>query len=116
VDALSDFVNGNIWLSGGVFALWVGTIIWVLTGFTNRGWTTQKQRDRQDAREKDRTDMLLTERKETADKALEALGTVTETNASQQGTISEMDKFFRKVPIRTPSSGDTGPTAAEVTK
>lgn len=104
---LAQIVASNPWLSGGVFGLWVGTIIWVVTGFTNRGWTTRKQR----AEINEGRDKLDVERARTIEKQDTLIAKQGDTILSQATTISGIDQFFGKLPVKkAPKTGDTPST------
>lgn len=113
MDPFLQLLTSNTLVAAGGWGLLFGWVMWVAHGFTSRGWSTPKQRARSDAREdsiraevvKLKDDLLL-ERKETADRALEAVGTLSETAHAQQATISNMDSLVGKIPVKViPQTG-----------
>jgi len=107
VDAFTQFVNGSPWLSGGALVLWVGTLVWVVTGFTNRGWTTAKQRVRQDEQAEALREQLDLERKETIS---DQKATITDQRViigELAPAVAVVKDFFSKAPVRTLKSDGT---------
>lgn len=102
MDPLSALVNQSPWLSGGFLILWLATLAWVVTGFTNRGWTTRKQR----LEINEGRDLLAVEQAKTIVTQGTYIDKLLATNATQAGTISGIDQFFGKLPVKTPQSGD----------
>lgn len=114
MDPLTQFLTTSPWVSLGGYGFGFAALIFVVTGFTMRDWSTPKMRARKDAetdaanaRAQSLQDTLNAERKETADKALASNLALADLARDQQRTISGIDHFLDKLPVTTPTSGDT---------
>lgn len=118
MDPLTQFLTTSPWVSLGGYGFGFAALIFIVTGFTMRDWSTPRMRARKDAettaanaRAESLQTTLNMERKETADKALASNLVLAEVARSQQQTIAAQDNFLKKIPVSTPQTGDTVNTA-----
>lgn len=110
MDPFIQLLTSSPLLSAGGwgFALTIG--LYVLTGFTHRGWTNRKQRTEiNEGRDKLEAANAATITKQ--DSLIEKLS---DTNSTQANTIAGIDQFFGKLPVKTPPSGDAPSTESQV--